>query len=207
MAVEASAGGTNADHHTGGIKGLVGRLRRHSLGFTPKGSQSDLLDHGNNTPRNTASARTSTSSRNPTNKTAAYDSGYSLELWNSAYDALRDDPTTTGLVLAYESIISHELPEHLKTDGMNMSFRGRTDDERLQLLSAITTAGLNKRRSSKTSQNDDLARSVIETSKDAIGPLMPCYSSTAVAWAGICTMTPVRFICTSRAQIEICSNT
>ncbi len=191
MAVEASATGTHADHHTGGLKGLVGRLRRHSLGFTPKGSQSDLDEYGSNTPRKTSSQRTSTSSRNPANKAAAHDSASSLELWNSAYDALRDDPTTTGLVLAYESIISHELPDHLKTDGMNMSFRGRSDEERLQLLTAITSAGLNKRRGSKTSQSDDLARSVIDTSKDTIGPLVPIYSSTAVAWAGICTMTPV----------------
>lgn len=191
MAVEAAASDSNPDAHPSGIKGLVNKLRRHSLSFTPTGSQSDLHNSGYNSPRKTSSQQTSTSDLGPVGRSATRDAPSSLDIWNSAYDALRDDPTTAGLVLAYESIISHELPEHLKTDGMNMSFRGRSDDERLRLLAAITRAGLNKRRGSKTSQSDDLARSVIEASKDAINPLMPSYSSTAVAWAGICTMTPV----------------
>lgn len=173
----------SADGHTGkGIKSLVNRLRSGSLGFksrqgSPDGTHSGM-DTGTHTPKGKHTS-------------ASQDADISLGLWNFAYDALRDNPKTAALVVTYESIISQELPDHLKTGGMNNSFRGQSDEERAELLTGITNAGLSKRRGSKTSQVDEAARTVSETSKETVASLLPIYPSASVAWAGICTLTPV----------------
>lgn len=174
------------------IRRFVGRLRAGSMSLiSPRSSSHDSYNsyHSSNSPRRkTGSPRNSLSSLSAA---AGRDSGISLTLWNAAYDGLRDGPSTAGLVLAYESIVSQELPAHMKTGGMSMNFRGRSDDDRLRLLVEIMSAGLAKRRGSRTEQEDSPARATIDAAKLAIDAVVPVYMSTAVAWAGICTMTPV----------------
>jgi hypothetical protein len=121
----------------------------------------------------------------------ARDAQIALELWNGAYDALRDDPSCNGLVIAYENIISQELPDHLKMGGLNSSFHGKSAEERLDLLTAITTAGMEKRRSSKSSQGDHVAKGLLDAARDQVASVLPEYNAAAVAWPGFCTLTPV----------------
>ncbi len=136
-----------------------------------------------------------------------------LELWNEAYDALRDNPSTAGLVHVYEAIISQELPDGLKTGGLNSSsLEGKSAEQRLELLRAISAAGLRKRRGSKQAAaaaaaqaaagqqaqqqapDEDPARRMLDEAKDKIESVTSEYpSSAAIAWAGFCTLTPVRY--------------
>ncbi|KAG8423359.1 hypothetical protein J3459_008396 [Metarhizium acridum] len=152
------------DHpsNTSTIKKLVGRLRGNSVS-TPNTPQRDEGYISNSSRAPSFRIRTPRISRSPDShcssstkkrgKNGHYvrDAQLALELWNDAYDALRDDPSCTGLVTAYENIISQELPDHLKMGGLNSSFRSKPVDQRLELLTAITTAGLEKRRRSKIS--------------------------------------------------------
>ncbi|KAJ4144456.1 hypothetical protein LMH87_003338 [Akanthomyces muscarius] len=183
------------------IRKFVGRLRAGSMSLiSPRSSSHSSHDSGSTSGhhhgggggfsqrRKTSSPRNSLSSLSAA---AARDAALSLSLWNAAYDGLRDGPSTAGLVLAYESIVSQELPSHMKTGGMSMNFRGRSDEDRLRLLQEVTSAGLAKRRGSRTEQDASRARATIDAAKTAIDAVVPVYTSSAVAWAGICTMTPL----------------
>ncbi|ATY63788.1 ankyrin repeat domain [Cordyceps militaris] len=176
------------------LRKFVGRLRAGSMSLiSPRSSSNSSHDSGHNSHsfsprRRTNSPRNSLSSLAAA---AAREAGLSLDLWNAAYDSLRDGPSTSGLVLTYESIVSQELPSHMKTGGMTMNFRGRSDEDRLRLLQEIMGAGLGKRRGSRTNQGESQARTTIDAAKAAIDAVVPLYMSSAVAWAGICTMTPL----------------
>ncbi|KAI6777679.1 Glycolipid 2-alpha-mannosyltransferase-like protein [Emericellopsis cladophorae] len=102
------------------------------------------------------------------------EAGLSRDLWDEAYDALRLDPSTASLVVTYESIISQELPEDVKLD----------------LMTAIATAGLSKRRGSKSSEVDDSTPRTLEHTKRIVESQLDDFPSTALAWAGLCTLTP-----------------
>ncbi|KAK5996467.1 hypothetical protein PT974_01801 [Cladobotryum mycophilum] len=120
------------------------------------------------------------------------DADVSLELWNTAYNSLRDSPVSTALVTAYEGIITQELPDDLKLGGgMNSSFGDISNDERLKLMGVITDAGLHKRRASNSSQADEPVRVLLGSSKDMIESVWSEYPSAAVAWSGISTLTPL----------------
>ncbi|KAJ6786409.1 hypothetical protein PWT90_03379 [Aphanocladium album] len=182
-----------ADTQRNPIRKFVGRLRAGSMSLISPRSSSDSSYESRSCPsssprRKTSSPRNSLSSLSAA---AARDASISLDLWNAVYDGLRDGPSTAGLVLAYESIVSQELPNHMKTGGMSMNFRGKSDDERLRLLQEIMHAGLSKRRGSRTDQDESRARATIDAAKNAIDAVLPVYMSSAVAWAGICTMTPL----------------
>lgn len=209
---------THEEHHTmtadsqqNPIRKFVGRLRAGSMSLiSPRSSSHSSHDSGNTSGhtsghhhshgggggggfsqqqrRKTSSPRNSLSSLSAA---AARDAAVSLGLWNAAYDGLRDGPSTAGLVLAYESIVSQELPSHMKTGGMSMNFRGRSDEDRLRLLQEVTAAGLAKQRGSRAERDASQARATIDAAKTAIDAVVPVYMSSAVAWAGICTMTPV----------------
>ncbi|KAJ3491960.1 hypothetical protein NLG97_g5488 [Lecanicillium saksenae] len=182
-----------ADVQRNPIRKFVGRLRAGSMSLISPRSSSDSSYDSRSCPsssprRKGSSPRNSLSSLSAA---AARDASISLSLWNTVYDGLRDAPSTAGLVLAYESIISQELPDHMKTGGMSMNFRGKSDDERLRLLQEIMHAGLSKRRGSRTERDESRARATIDAAKTAIDAIRPVYTSSAVAWAGICTMTPL----------------
>ncbi|KAM3528628.1 hypothetical protein NHJ13051_002319 [Beauveria bassiana] len=176
------------------IRKFVGRLRAGSMSLISPRSFSHGSQDSCNSHHSFSRRRTSSSPRNSLSSlaaAAAREASISLSLWNAAYDGLRDGPPTAGLVLAYESIVSQELPNHMKTGGMSMNFRGLSDDGRLRLLQEIMSAGLAKRRGSRTEQGESQARATIDAAKTAIDAVVPVYMSSAVAWAGICTMTPL----------------
>ncbi|KAK9440551.1 hypothetical protein VB005_05183 [Metarhizium brunneum] len=192
------------DHlsNTSTIKKLVGRLRGNSVS-TPSTPQRDDGYTSSSSRAPSFCIRTSQISRSPDshcssstkkrgkNGHCARDAQLALELWNDAYDALRDDPSCTGLVIAYENIISQELPGHLKMGGLNSSFHGKPADQRLELLTAITAAGLEKGRSSKNSQADNSAKVVLDAVRDRVASVVAEYHAASVAWAGFCTLTPL----------------
>ncbi|ODA80881.1 hypothetical protein RJ55_03841 [Drechmeria coniospora] len=125
----------------------------------------------------------------------ARDAPISLSLWDAAYRGLRDDPSCTGLVLTYEAIISQELPDSLSLGGLGSPFGAKSPEERLDLLARIAAAGLHRRRGSRPSPQqpgqDDEARRMLEATRGTVEGILPRYPSAAVAWAGLCTLTPL----------------
>lgn len=141
----------------------------------------------------------------------------SRELWEDAYDSLRLDPSTSSLVVTYESIISQELPDDLKLLSHGTLSPGTSEadkERRMELMSAIVSAKMNKRRGSKTSQASEMPKVVLEHSKKTVEGVWDEFPSAALAWAGICTLTPVNtpFPCptftyrTSSLRELICSS-
>ncbi|KAG6010205.1 hypothetical protein E4U21_007682 [Claviceps maximensis] len=132
-----------------------------------------------------------TRNRRTRNDSQSKNAQHCLELWNAAYDALGNDRRCSGLVVAYENIISQELPDHLKMGGLNSSFRGKSADERQCLLQEITAAGLKRRRGSSTSPADDLAKKILNSAREQVGQVASEYDAAFVAWTGFCTLTPL----------------
>ena len=200
MKMEATA---SHQTNTSAIKKLVGRLRGNSISAPsppPPRADGDVRNTSRapsfriGTPRMGRLSETPqplAKKHNVRKGQQPHDAHISLELWNAAYDALRDDPSCSGLVITYENIISQELPDHLKMGGMNSSFRGKSSDERLDLLVAITEAGLEKRRGSKASQADDVAKALLDSARAEVEAVYGDYTAAAVAWTGFCTLTPV----------------
>lgn len=127
---------------------------------------------------------------------SASDTALSRVLWDEAYDNLRLDPSTSSLVVAYEAIISQELPDDLKFSAHSRVSLPRegdleTCDRRRELMIAIVRAGLNKRRGSKASQVDDMARQLLTCVKGKVESAWGEFSSAATAWSGLCTLTPL----------------
>lgn len=187
------------DSESSRIRKLVGRLLHHSS--SPHASNPDDSDAGSGvaTPEWLGSYRgpPSASSSFSVPKTyAARDTSISLELWNTAYNSLRDSLRSAGLVTVYESILCQELPHGQSIGGISQSLP-RSDEERIKTLISITEAGLKKCRAAKT-QADDPARALIRASRKIIKSVWMEYPSTAVAWPGICILTPVSFntLCT-----------
>lgn len=111
------------------------------------------------------------------------------DLWNTAYDALKANLSTTGLVLAYESILLQQLP----SQGVNDNSAGLPGGpRRLELMTAVASAGLARELSSKSDAGDDLARNVLVAARETVASLLDAHPGAAIAWAGICSLTPVR---------------
>lgn len=173
-----------------GIKKFVNCFRRGSIGFKSRPTVDADADADGFAPlRRNSSPKGPKGSKGGKKQQSFED--LSMAVWNEAYESLRDSPATAALVVAYESIISHELPDYLKTGGMNTSFRNRSAEERLALLTCIANNGLEKRRGSKTSQVEEVSRTIIDDCKGAIRHSLTEEPATAIAWAGFCTLTPV----------------
>lgn len=116
----------------------------------------------------------------------------SRELWEEAYDSLRLDPNTSNLVVTYESIVSKELPDDLRMAAHSSLTPPDGDmDRRMELMNAIVSAKTNKRRGSKASQTSEMPRVVLEHSQKTIEAVWDEFPSAALAWGGLCTLTPV----------------
>lgn len=180
------------DGQSSRVRKLVSRLLHH--GSNPHDTTPDDSDAGSGvaTPEWLGSYRgpPSASSSFSVPKVYGRDTSISLELWNAAYNSLRDSPRSAGLVAVYESILCQELPHGQSIGGLNQSLP-RSDEDRLRTLISITEAGLKKCRGGK-SQADDPARAMIRASRKIIKSVWMDYPSTAVAWSGICVLTPVR---------------
>lgn len=195
----------NPDVDNGRLRKMVGRLLHHHHhnhhhhhhhshhSHTPSECNSNICSGSNSPARSSHLAGSGTCT--PRSKSQNKQAALSLELWNAAYNNLRDNPSSAGLTTTYESIISQELPDDLKMGGLNSSFRGRSDEERLKLFTAIAEAGLHKTRALKSPEVDDSVRVILDSSKDTIESVLAVYPSSAVAWAGICTLTPVSKQC------------
>lgn len=109
----------------------------------------------------------------------------SLQTWEAAYDLLKTDSGSTGLVVAYENIISQELCAEQKIGGNEIP-----SEQRLEQMTAIASSGLKKVLSSKSTQVES-AREILISARDTIDSWLAYYPSAALAWAGFCTLTPV----------------
>lgn len=119
---------------------------------------------------------------------------HDLELWNTAYDVLKRDNTSSGLVLAYENIISHALPDSLRP-GYNGNGNGlqAEGDRRAELMMMIAKSGLERevKEVSQTDSGDGEARENLIQTRSIIASLLDDQPSAAIAWAGFCSLTPV----------------
>ncbi|UKZ82986.1 hypothetical protein TrVFT333_010787 [Trichoderma virens FT-333] len=177
------------DPQSGRIKKLVSRLLHHSSNLHDTSPDDSDADSGIATPKWLGSYRATPSASSSFSAPKAYgrDTSISLDLWNSAYNSLRDSLSSAGLVTVYESILCQELPNNQSIGGINQSLP-RSDDERLRNLITITESGLKKCRTK--SQADDQAKALIRASRKIIKSVWADYPSTAVAWSGICILTP-----------------
>lgn len=186
----------SSHYHDNPITRLVGRLRRNSEGTDGKDHPEKRMRKMIRTPSLRSSKHSSpdkaaaiTSPRSKSHVVA--DANISLGLWNAAYDSLRDRSASAGLVIAYESIVAQELPEHRKIGGINTTLRDHPDSMRLELVSSIASSGLRKRRASKASDVDEAARAILDSAKDTVELMLNAYPSTSLAWCGICALTPL----------------
>ncbi|CAM1505766.1 Fc.00g114030.m01.CDS01 [Cosmosporella sp. VM-42] len=169
----SSGPGTDEDngHKKGKVKKIVAKIRGHS--GSKDGSEKPKCFHLHHHKHRQASDQ---------EKTAQI----SLELWNSAYDFLKNDSGSAGLVLAYEAIIIQELPKDQK-----LALSEIPSEKRLEFMHAIALSGLRKGLSSKSSDVDDSAREIIMYARENVESLLDSCPSAAVAWAGICILTPL----------------
>ncbi|KAF5227902.1 hypothetical protein FAUST_11461 [Fusarium austroamericanum] len=190
----------SAPHNVGSkIKHLVGKIRRHSNPPPPESSSAS--------PSSTANPSRESSScplphigrhsqRNSRRGSASEEDErvHDLELWNAAYDVLRRDHTSSSLVLAYENIISHALPDSLRP-GHNGNSDGlpTDDDRRAELMMMIAKSGLERevKEVSQTDSGDGEAREYVIQTRSVIASLLDDQPSTAIAWAGFCSLTPL----------------
>lgn len=185
----------SVDEEQKGIKKFVNRFRGGSISSKSRPTIDDAETDGfaplrrNSSPKGPKSSKGNKKQQQQQQHISFED--LSMAVWNEAYESLRDSPATAALVVAYESIIAHELPDSLKTGGMNTSFRNRSAEERLALLTCIANNGLEKRRGSKTSQVEEVSRTIIDDCKSAIRHSLTDEPAAAIAWAGFCTLTPV----------------
>ncbi|KAH7129988.1 hypothetical protein B0J13DRAFT_563666 [Dactylonectria estremocensis] len=153
---------------TSRVKRIVGRIRHHA-NDTPSARPCSL--HGIACSHNRATRHVQ-----------------ETELWNTAYDALKANLSTTGLVLAYESILIQQLPNQ----GLNGSSAGLPGgSRRLETMAAVASAGLTRDLSSQSDAGDDLARNVLVEARKTVASLLDGHPGAAVAWAGICSLTPL----------------
>ncbi|KAM0454791.1 hypothetical protein ACHAPV_008164 [Trichoderma viride] len=179
----------STDADTGRLRKLVGRLLHHSSHpHTPNPDDSDA-GSGVATPEWLGTYRgPSPSASFVMAKGYGRHTQISLELWTAAYNSIRNNLRSAGLVTVYESILCQELP-HQSIGGINQTLP-RSDDERLKQLIRITESGLRKCRGANC-PIDNYARVLVKMSKRIIKSVWADYPSTAVAWSGITILTPL----------------
>ncbi|KAF4974413.1 hypothetical protein FZEAL_8687 [Fusarium zealandicum] len=190
---------------TSKVKRIVSKLRRHSHSPPPSASKSSSTS-----PLSSPNASTTSSTRRlphigchlPHSQrqsrrgsaTEEDERAHEVELWNTAYDALKRDTTSAGLVTAYESIIAHALPDALRPDHHgNTNGLPQEGERRFELMSMIATSGLSREVSaeSKNDSGDDDAREILVDARATISRMLEKQASAGIAWAGICSLTPL----------------
>ncbi|KAI8724113.1 NACHT-N domain-containing protein [Fusarium sp. LHS14.1] len=179
----------------GKVKRIVGKIRRHAHppSVTSKSSVSSSSTRASNASSN-CPLRHHRNSQSRRGSAAEEERARDVELWNAAYDALKKDARSNGLVLAYENIIGHELPEaHRPGHHGNPNELPMDGERRLELMSMIASSGLNREVSvtSKSDSGDDDAREILVEARSTVASLMPQQPSAALAFAGICSLTPL----------------
>ncbi|KAL6853203.1 hypothetical protein J3F83DRAFT_513592 [Trichoderma novae-zelandiae] len=173
--------------HDSRLMKLVGRILHHDF-HHPDDSDSDS---GVATPEWLGLYRgpVSTSSGFSLPKGSGRDKSISMDLWNEAYNSLRDSTRSAGLVTVYESILCQELSHGQSIGGINQSLP-RSDKDRFKALVSITESGLRRSRGTK-SQAITPAKAMIRAAGKIIKCVWATYPSTAVAWSGISILTPL----------------
>lgn len=188
-----------ASSSAGKVKRIVGKIRRHNHPpSTPKSSVPAPSPHASNTSSNCPLPRIGCrrNSQSRRGSAAEEERARDIQLWNTAYDVLKKDARSNGLVLAYENIIGHELPEvHRPGHHGNPNELPMDGERRLELMSMIASSGLNRDVSvtSKSDSGDDDAREILVQARSTVASLMPQQPSAALAFAGICSLTPVKY--------------
>ncbi|RMJ16252.1 hypothetical protein CDV36_004068 [Fusarium kuroshium] len=183
----------------GKVKRIVGKIRRHT--HTPSVASKSSVSAPSSTRASNASSNCPLprigchrNSQGRRGSAAEEERARDIELWNAAYDALKKDARSNGLVLAYENIIGHELPEaHRPGHHGNPNELPMDGDRRLELMSMIASSGLNREVSvtSKSDSGDDDAREILVEARSTIASLVPQQPSAALAFASICSLTPL----------------
>ncbi|KAJ4160277.1 hypothetical protein NW754_003403 [Fusarium falciforme] len=181
----------------GKVKRIVGKIRRHT--HPPSATSKFSVSAPSSTHASSISSncplRYHRNSQSRRGSVAEEERARDIELWNAAYDALKKDARSNGLVLAYENIIGHELPEaHRPGHHGNPNELPMDGERRLELMSMIASSGLNREVgvTSKSDSGDDDAREILVEARSTVASLMPQQPSAALAFAGICSLTPVR---------------
>nr|CEG05540.1 unnamed protein product [Fusarium clavum] len=181
------------------IKHLVGKIRRHSHPPPPESSSASPTSSANPS-RESSSCHIphigKHSQRNSRRGSAAEEEErvHDLELWNAAYDALKRDHASSNLVLAYESIISHALPDSLRPgyngNGNDLPTEG---ERRVELMMMIAKSGLERevKEVSQTDSGDGDARENLIQTRSIIASILDDQPSAAIAWVGFCSLTPL----------------
>ncbi|KAF4444789.1 hypothetical protein F53441_11047 [Fusarium austroafricanum] len=179
------------------VKRLVGKIRRHPQPPSPETSVSPASSANQSCDSSTCPIHIGKHSQRQSRRGSASeeeDRVHNLELWNAAYDGLKKDGTSCGLVLAYESIISHALPDALRP-GHNGNSNGlpTESERRVELMMMIAKSGLNRevKETSQTDSGDNEARENLIQTRSTIASLLEDQPSAAIAWAGFCSLTPL----------------
>ncbi|KAF4344509.1 hypothetical protein FBEOM_1523 [Fusarium beomiforme] len=190
----------SAPHNaTSKVKRLVGKIRRHSHPPSPEDSSTSPSSSANPSRESSSCPIPHLGKHNQRHSRRGSASEeeervHDLELWNAAYDVLKRDGTSSGLVLAYESIISHALPDTLRP-GHNGNANGlpTESERRSELMMMIAKSGLNRevKEASQTDSGDLEARENLIRTRSTIVSLLDDQPSAAVAWAGFCSLTPL----------------
>ncbi|KAH6958693.1 hypothetical protein DER45DRAFT_234506 [Fusarium avenaceum] len=185
---------------TSKVKRLVGKICRHSHPSPPESTSSSPSSSAKTSRESSACPRPligKNSQRQSRRGSASEedDRVHDLELWNAAYDLLKRDNTSSGLVLAYENIISHALPDSLRP-GYNGSPNGLSSESerRTELMMMIAKSGLSRevKEASQTDSGDDgAARDNLIQIRSMIASLLDDKPSAGIAWAGFCSLTPL----------------
>ncbi|KAM4063518.1 ankyrin repeat protein [Hirsutella rhossiliensis] len=169
-----------------------GSITHSAAAWTAKMRGAGIGGVGNGAPGNSSGRRDSNASAAAPPPPAG-PPGIAQDLWNEAYNALRDGDATARLTSTYESIVSREVPKYLKLGG-NASLSGQSDHERAELFSAVAKAGMQKRRASQVGLEDEdddhTARDMLVATKSAVETVLPEFPIAGLAWAGLCIMTP-----------------
>ncbi|KAL6352649.1 hypothetical protein LRP88_13118 [Fusarium phalaenopsidis] len=158
---------------TGKVKRIVGKIRRHTHppSVTSKSSVSAPSSTHASSISSNCPLRCHRNSQSRRGSAAEDERARDIELWNAAYDALKKDARSNGLVLAYENIIGHELPEaHRPGHHGNPNELPMDGERRLELMSMIASSGLNREVSvtSKSDSGDDDAREILVEARSTL---------------------------------------
>lgn len=192
----------NDVNHLSRVKRIIGKIRRHP----DQSTNSSPTNSPSSSSRSSASSACSAlphischrshgqQQRRRCSVADAENDAHDLEIWNAAYDALKRDPQSAGLVIAYETIISQELPDVLRPGHHgNPNGLPAEHERRVDLMTRIAESGLDRQISmgSKSDSEDNDAREILIETRRTVSDLMAQKTCAAVAWAGISSLTPL----------------
>ncbi|KAF2669730.1 hypothetical protein BT63DRAFT_425404 [Microthyrium microscopicum] len=115
----------------------------------------------------------------------------SLRLWTGAYDGLKQKGEHSDLVEDYEIILTKFIKGDSALKKENI-FKDVDGTRRLQLMKQIVDKSQEKAKAHpRTEAVGETAGQIIEFASETVGGLLEAYPPAALAWSGICTLTPL----------------